>query len=216
MPSTPVRLKAGLTSLQPSGDLRRGLGRLPLHKFFLSAVEGWYFLTAGGTGAGKTTAIQSPAGMAGPLEHARLIYDSNFHRVVSNRRRLRMAVDAGSRAVIIFVHRHPVEAYLEGVVPRALMEGRTVPITGHLRMHRDSLSSFLEAHKAFAADPRIAFKVLNNTGHPTEAFPLDLDYLRNVKYKWLEIHDVIKRGLDGLYERGKIPQTLYKASLGGS
>lgn len=127
-----------------------------------------------------------------------------------------MAVDAGSRAVIIFVHRHPVEAYLEGVVPRALMEGRTVPITGHLRMHRDSLSSFLEAHKAFAADPRIAFKVLNNTGHPAEAFPLDLDYLRNVKYKWLEIHDVIKRGLDGLYERGKIPQTLYKASLGGS
>jgi hypothetical protein len=44
-----------------------------------------------------------------------------------------MALEAGLRAIVFFVHRHPVEAYLRGVLPRALLEGRTVSIEGHLQ-----------------------------------------------------------------------------------
>jgi hypothetical protein len=141
-----------------------------------------------------------------------MIYDSNFDRFESASRRVEMAIKAGSKAVIVFVHRHPVEAYLEGVVPRALLEGRTVPITGHLRMHRDSLRRFLRVQAAFAADRRASFTVLNNTGHPAEAFPIEVDYLRNVKYGWTEIREIIREGLGYLYAQGKISHTLYKAS----
>lgn len=178
--------------------------------------KGMVLFTAGGTGVGKTTAIRSQAGQESLLTHARVIYDSNFHRFESASRRVEMAINARSEVVVVFVHRHPVEAYLDGVVPRALVEGRTVPITGHLRMHRDALSTFLRVRAVFAADRRTSFIVLNNTGHPAEAFPIEVEFLRNVKYGWTEIREIIKEGLGHLYAQGKISSTLYKASRGGA
>lgn len=53
-------------------------------------------------------------------------------------------------------------------------------ITAHLRMHRDSLKTFLRVQRAFAENPEAAFTVLNNTGHATEAFPADISYLKGL------------------------------------
>ena len=168
--------------------------------------------TAGGTGAGKTTAIRFTRETEGLLTHARVIYDSNFNSLPSARGKVELAIEAGATAVVIFVHRHPVEAYLEGVLPRALEEGRTVCIAAHLRMHRDSLKTFLRVHRAFAANPRAAFMVLNNTGHETEAFPSDITYLQGVNYKQEDVFKAIKEGLEDAYRQGKISQDLYEAS----
>lgn len=145
--------------------------------------HGMVLFTAGGTGAGKTTAIRSTRETEGLLTRARVIYDSNFNSLPSARGKVELAMEAGATAVVIFVHRHPVETYLEGVLPRALEEGRTVCIAAHLRMHRDSLKTFLRMQRAFAANPRAAFMVLNNTGHEAEAFPSDITYLQGVNDK---------------------------------
>ena len=174
--------------------------------------HGMVLFTAGGTGAGKTTAIRFTRETEGLLTHARVIYDSNFNSLPSARGKVELAIEAGATAVVIFVHRHPVEAYLEGVLPRALEEGRTVCIAAHLRMHRDSLKTFLRVHRAFAANPRAAFMVLNNTGHEAEAFPSDITYLQGVNYKQEDVFKAIKEGLEDAYRQGKISQDLYEAS----
>jgi hypothetical protein len=107
--------------------------------------------------------------------------------------------------IVIFVHRHPVESYLQGVLPRAVVEGRTVSIDGHLRMHRDALKTFLRVQRAFAENPQAAFLVLNNTGHEAEAFPADIAYLKSVQYDKEELFTAIREGLDNAYREGKIP-----------
>lgn len=176
--------------------------------------SGMVLFTAGGTGAGKTTSIRSTEQTAGLLASARIIYDSNFNSLGSAKAKVELAIASGSTAVVIFVHRHPVESYLQGVLPRALEEGRTVSITAHLRMHRDSLKTFLRVQRAFAENPKAAFTVLNNTGHAAEAFPADISYLKGVKYDQDEIFNAIKEGLDHAYHQGKISQDLYEASCG--
>ena len=60
------------------------------------------------------------------IASAAIIYDSNFNSFASAKAKVELALAAGLRAIVIFVHRHPVEAYLQGVLPRAFVEGRTL------------------------------------------------------------------------------------------
>jgi hypothetical protein len=129
---------------------------------------GGALFTAGGTGAGKTSAILLDAARNDNLSDARVIFDSNFNSLKSALAKVSAALDAGCKVIVIFVHRHPVEAYLQGVLTRAIEQGRTVPIDGHLRMHRDSLSTFLKAHHKLEDNENTAFRVLVNTGHESE------------------------------------------------
>jgi hypothetical protein len=170
--------------------------------------------TAGGTGAGKTTAIRTSSQTSGLISEAAIVYDSNFNSLSSAKAKVTLALEAGLRVIVIFVHRHPVEAYLEGVLPRSLVEGRTVSIEGHLRMHRDALKTFLRCQRFFAENPQAAFLVLNNTGHEAEAFPSDIAYLKSVQYPQEELYNAIKEGLDRAYRHGKISEALYVASCG--
>jgi hypothetical protein len=186
-----------------------------VYKRILSGpVLGDALFTAGGTGAGKTTAIRTSSQTSGLISGAAIIYDSNFNSLSSAKAKVMLALEAGLRVIVIFVHRHPVEAYLEGVLPRALVEGRTVSIEGHLRMHRDALKAFLRCQRSFAENPQAAFLVLNNTGHEAEAFPSDIAYLKSVQYPQEELFNVIKEGLDHAYRQGKISEALYVASCG--
>jgi hypothetical protein len=178
------------------------------------SVIGDALLTAGGTGAGKTTAIRTSSQTKGLISEAAIVYDSNFNSLGSARAKVTLALEAGLRVIVIFVHRHPVEAYLQGVLPRALGEGRTVSIEGHLRMHRDSLKTFLRCQRVFADNPQAAFLVLNNTGHEAEAFPSDIAYLKSVQYPKEELFHAIKEGLDHAYRQGQISEALYTASCG--
>jgi len=170
--------------------------------------------TAGGTGSGKTTAIRTTTQTQGLIASAAIIYDSNLNSFGSAKAKLELTLAAGLRAIVIFVHRHPVEAYLQGVLPRAFVEGRTVSIEGHLRMHRDSLKTFLRVQRMFADNARAAFLVLNNTGHESEAFPADIAYLKSVQYDQVELFAAIKEGLDHAYRQGEISEALYAASCG--
>ena len=86
-------------------------------------------MTAGGTGAGKTTALRaSPA-----FKHAQFIYDSNLSSKKSSVARIEAAKAAGNQVEILFVHRDPVEALTGGVLPRAMDEGRIVDLEAHAR-----------------------------------------------------------------------------------
>jgi len=172
--------------------------------------------TAGGTGAGKTSAILRNAESSQAMAGARVIYDSNFNSFKSALAKVELALKVECTVSVVFVHRHPVEAYLEGVLPRALEQGRTVSIEGHLRMHKDSRSTFLKVQQRLQDTGNVGFTVLANTGHESEAFRADIDYLRAIKYDDDVVFAAIRKGLDDAYTEGKIPRSLYEISRGGA
>jgi hypothetical protein len=179
-------------------------------------IGGVALFTAGGTGAGKTSAILRNIESKESLGGARVVYDSNFNSFKSAMAKVEMVLHAKCKVSVIFVHRHPVEAYLQGVLTRAVEQGRTVPIEGHLRIHKDSLSTFLKVQQLLEDNENVAFMVLSNTGHESEAFRADIDYLRAIKYDGDALFVAIRKGLDDAYTEGKIPQALYESSRGSA
>jgi hypothetical protein len=175
-------------------------------------TPGAAFFTAGGTGAGKTAATTSEL-----MNRAGVVYDSNFNSEKSAFLKVDAALSAGRSVVILFVHRHPIEAYLKGVIPRATREGRTVSIEGHLRMHSDSVKVVRKALKRYAQNPQVGIVVLNNTGHEVEASPVTVDpieYMNGIRYDGEELRRAIREGLDHAQEHGQITEELYQRSCG--
>jgi hypothetical protein len=172
--------------------------------------------TAGGTGAGKTTSLMRDGAGQRALEGATVIYDGNFNSFESSKHKIDQALAAHCKVIVIFVQRHPVEAYLQGVLPRSLEQGRTVPIEGHLRMHRDARKTFLKMRNTFVFNKNVSFMVLSNTGHESEAFAADIDYLKAIQYDQGALGTAIKEGLDNAYAKQKITKTLYDASCGNT
>ncbi len=181
-----------------------------------STEGGRAIFTAGGTGAGKTVSIARNGAATVALQTATVIFDGSFNSYDSSKHKVDLALGAGFTVVVIFVHRHPVESYLQGVLSRALEQGRTVPIEGHLRIHRDSRKTFVKITKAFANNSEnVSFVILSNTGHVAEAFPvISIDYLRAVKYDEEALRKAIQEGLDCALKEQTISQTLYAASCG--
>jgi hypothetical protein len=171
--------------------------------------------TAGGTGAGKTSSIRRNSDTNNQYLGAGIIFDGNFNSWSSSKRRVEKCLQNGCKVVIIFVHRHPVESFLQGVITRAQFEGRTVAIEPHLRMHKDSISTFLKTSRSFKDNENVSCEVLINTGHELETYKADIDYLKTVKYDSEELRKILQEELYNAKSQGQISQALYEAS-GGS
>jgi hypothetical protein len=68
-------------------------------------VFGDALFTAGGTGAGKTTAIRTSSQTRSLISEAAIVYDSNFNSLASARAKVTMALEAGLRAIVILTIR---------------------------------------------------------------------------------------------------------------
>jgi hypothetical protein len=175
--------------------------------------------TAGGTGAGKSSAISSFSETSQFMSRAHIVYDSNFNSEKGAFAKVDAALTANRLVTILFVHRHPIEAYLKGVIPRAQREGRTVPIDGHLRMHGDAIKVVRKALKKYRDNPKFAVVISNNTGHEAEASTITagvVEYLNGIRYDNAELLRAIRQGLDHAKEHGQITEELYKRSCGTS
>jgi hypothetical protein len=180
-------------------------------------TPGAALFTAGGTGAGKTNAINKFADTSELMGRAHVVYDSNFNSEKSAFLKVDAALSAGRLVTILFVHRHPIEAYLKGVIPRAGREGRTVPIEGHLRMHSDAVKVVRKALKTYAEHPQVAIVVLNNTGHEAEVSPITVDpieYMNGIRYHSEELRRAIREGLEHAREHRQITEEIYRRSCG--
>lgn len=122
--------------------------------------------TAGGTGAGKTTAIQAAGDALGKPE---IVYDTNMKTLSSAVTKIDQALAAGREVRIAYVYRDPVEALTGGAIPRAQRQaakfgtGRTVPIEEHARTHA-GVRPVMEAVAArYADDPRVQLVAIDNS-----------------------------------------------------
>jgi heavy metal sensor kinase len=169
-------------------------------------------MTAGGTGAGKTTALR-----ANPdLSDAQAIYDSNLSSKKSSVARIEAAKAAGNQVEILFVHRDPVEALTGGVLPRAMDEGRIVDLEAHARMYRDAAENFGYLVRRYSRDPEVRFRAFDNTRGPARGRLVPVEETARIRYSTSELRPKLRAALEKEYSDGRISKPVYRATLGPS
>lgn len=140
--------------------------------------------TAGGTGAGKTSAISK-------LRDAKaypIIYDSNVTTAATAIPKVDAALDKGFKVEMTYVH-NDIHGSLDNAMSRAskmekeLGSGRTVPLDAHLTTHTEAPKTYIELAKHYADDPRVNFKAIDNSVHNTPVEQSDpLAFMGKVRY----------------------------------
>ncbi|NII73905.1 hypothetical protein FHW84_002478 [Dyella sp. SG562] len=123
--------------------------------------------TAGGTGAGKTTGLGEALAKSG--ENPEIIYDTNMNTLGSAEQKVQQALDAGRKVKILYTYREPVDALVNGALPRAERQsgtfgsGRTVPVAEHAKTHT-GVRGVIDALAAkYKDDDRVQIEVYDNS-----------------------------------------------------
>ncbi|CAM6004375.1 unnamed protein product [Sphagnum balticum] len=183
-------------------------GQLPLVLF-----------TAGGTGAGKTTAIQNVPDIKSEAEKAQIIYDTNLNNYASAKSKIDQALEAGKNVHIAMVQRDPVEALTRGALPRAMGQeqkfgsGRTVPLKDHLNTHIDVVPTVKALAKFYANDPRVKFTYIDNSRGKGNAAEIDERQLK--EYNRDEVKPQLEAALEKEHTEGRISDKVYRGFKDG-
>jgi len=140
--------------------------------------------TAGGTGAGKTTAIRDAGEAFGKPE---IVYDTNMNTLSSAVDKVEQALAAGRTVEITYVYRDPVEALTGGAIPRAQRQadkfgsGRTVPLEEHARTHTGVRPTIEALAERYRDNPRVNITAIDNSRGRGNAQIVDLESLPRVE-----------------------------------
>jgi hypothetical protein len=180
--------------------------------------------TAGGAAAGKTTAVRSSPKVADIVQPAQIVNDSTLSSWRSANQRIMQALEAGKKVAIVYVHRDPVEAFVNGALGQIDRLGRTLPLEVYLQTHVDAPRVTLQLAEKFYGDPRVAISVIDNSRGRGNAAVADLDFLRRISNKYtpqglrakltVALEDAYGKGKRG--EKGGISETVYRAFKGAS
>ena len=120
--------------------------------------------TAGGTGAGKSAGLK----LDGSIGRAQIIMDGNLAKFASGTQKIDQALAAGKEVVINYVHRDPLESFVNGAIKRAMKQveefgsGRTIPLETHVSTHVGANQTIRQIAKKYADEPRLAIEAVNN------------------------------------------------------
>ena len=107
--------------------------------------------SGGGTGAGKTTSIKmlEPA-----LANVEIIYDTTLSDLNFSVELIERSLKSGRAVTVIYIYREPLEAFVNGVLPRAAKTGRTVGCPFHVFTHVTARKVMDQLEARYAKDPR--------------------------------------------------------------
>ena len=172
--------------------------------------------TGGGTGAGKSTALENL--FPNLSSQAEMIYDTNLNKLDSATKKIDQALEAGRNVNIVYVYRDPVESLTEGALTRAermkkeLGSGRTVPIEEHLKTHvgvREVIPQLMEQYKD---NPKVSIGVINNTFGKGNAKASTLEELP--MFNPAEMSTKLRNALENELKTGRISKETYEGTLG--
>jgi hypothetical protein len=173
--------------------------------------------TAGGTGAGKTGAIRKASSDANDLlNNAEMIYDTNMNKFSSADQKVKQALNAGRDVQIFYTYRDPVDALVQGALPRAArMEtnfgsGRTVPIQEHLKTHMGSRETIQKLADKYKGNDNVHINVIDNSGGVQDIHKSSLDKIPKLD------ENEVRRRLNEALEQNKhtISEHIYKGTKG--
>lgn len=162
--------------------------------------------TAGGTGAGKSSALKSPA-VKNAYDAAEIVYDTNMNKLESSVKKIEQALKAGREVRIVYTYRDPVEALSSGALPRAEKMGRTVPLNAHAETHTGASKTIRELQQKYADEPRVAIIAVDNSRGKGNQELVSLDKLPVVEDNFLL--ERLSNELESQYQTGKISERTY-------
>jgi hypothetical protein len=168
--------------------------------------------TAGGTGAGKSTAIEQLAETADVVRTAQVVYDTNLNSFKSALEKVEQAIQAGKEVEIFYVSRDPVEALTAGALPRAMRMGRTVPLVEHARTHVGSAETIRKLAEHYEGDPRVHIEVIDNSRGKGNAALGSIEKLPALEYNSVE--RTLREALQAERQAGRISDAVYRGTLG--
>lgn len=115
--------------------------------------------TGGGTGAGKSSTLKS----SGLGDTSSVIYDTNMNKLGSATQKIDQALDAGQKVQLAYTYRDPVDALVNGALPRAERTGRTVPIKEHAATHEGGYDTLLALQDKYKDNPNVDIKLFDNS-----------------------------------------------------
>lgn len=155
---------------EPASQFVKNLYTEKLSKPTPQGLDNTVVFTAGGTGAGKTSAIRRASQEASDaINNAEMIYDTNMNTFKSADDKIQQALKAGRNVQVFYTYRDPVKALTEGALPRASkMEeafgsGRTVPLSEHLKTHVGSQQTIKELAEKYKNNDNVMIRAIDNS-----------------------------------------------------
>lgn len=162
-------------------------------------------ITAGGTGAGKTSALKKYfVDNGGDVNDYAAIVDTNLTTLKSATERIEPALATGHDVHVNFVYRDPTEAFENGVIPRAAKEGRAVTAGTHAETHAGSLAAIKEIADKYKDNPKVHIEIHDNSRGARNSKVVNLDFLKDKSYTKSEIEAKIHSLLDTQLQEGKL------------
>lgn len=192
---------------------------VPFHESASTFAKGYYdhlladpattdkpvLITAGGTGAGKTSALKTifNGGGASAKDYSAII-DTNSTTLKAADSRIAPALASGRPVSIKYVYRDPLEAFQNGVIPRAAKEGRIIPASTHAETHAGSLDAIKQLAEKYKNNPNVNVSIVDNSRGAGNATEVPLDFLKDKSYSKSELEAKIHELLDTQLEEGKL------------
>lgn len=178
--------------------------------------------TAGGTGAGKTTARGHVPVVNEIVEASQVIYDTNMSGTRSAIDKIDLALAHGKQVNIVFVGTDPVDAFRRMLKRATDMEtdkgsGRTVPLDEHAKTHVGSARTMEELQEHYQGNDRVQFVFLNNRAKAKGQVEIvepanSREFLRSMETE--NLNEQLKGVLDAEYEAGRISENVYRGTAG--
>lgn len=178
--------------------------------------EGKYAtFTSGGSGAGKTSALENIPKYEHIADNSAVILDSNLSNIDSATKKINQAIQAGKKPELFYVYREPVDALENGVVKRMIEnpkeKGRLVPTS----VVADNTIGSFEVAKQLEKDGYSVNYVDNSIGKGKQTITTSAE-IEN-KLKNLNRENLTKQfnqKIDEIYKTGKITPEQYKGYTG--
>lgn len=172
-------------------------------------------IMAGGTGSGKTTALKGVIKNKGQtLDDFAAVIDTNLTTVNSAKSRIDPALESGRSVNIQYVYRDPIEAFKNGVIPRALKTGRMVLPEVHGDTHAGSMETVIKLAEKYKDDPRVNIEIVDNSQGKGKSSLKDVYFLQDKLYNKNKIASDVTSVLDDLNAKGELTNEQYKQFTG--
>ena len=176
--------------------------------------EPMVLFTAGGTGAGKSTAIKNIPSIEATKSRAQVVYDTNMNGFESSKQKIDQALLAGKNVSIAMVVRDPEDALVNGALPRAENQrakfgtGRTVPLREHIKTHVGAIEAVQRLAKEYEGDPRVQIRIIDNGLGKGNAQERDVAWLSRQQYN--DVEQRVRAALEREHEAGRISNETYR------
>ncbi|MGE0590930.1 MAG: LPD38 domain-containing protein [Vicinamibacterales bacterium] len=194
---------------RPSHELARGVFRQILEEDVPEGKSAIAVFTAGGTGSGKSSSLTQL--FPGLVEDAHVIYDSTLANTPEALEDVEAALKAGHDVGIVLTLRDVQDAFVGGVLPRAMQEGRPVSIDSHVRTHLGAPATVQAIAQQYAGDPRVSITVVRNETGQERTFT-DLSEIEQFRYDEADVRRSLAEALDADVAAGRVSEAVAVAT----